>query len=155
MLPCLGVVMLPSGGHHHGGKAWRSRLPGALGVRQLVLWAPEPGNVPGNVRHFGWLRRAPFWCGNRWCRLLGLKPRAATPRTCATMRTCLWHHFKVYGAISKSQSPHPPKSGCGIQSCSRSTKQNYLTCLFMSGQLTYRPHFVTRNTFEQYHNLIP
>ena len=41
----LGVGMLPSGGYHHGAKAWRSRLP--------VLWAPE-GDVPGNVRHFGW-----------------------------------------------------------------------------------------------------
>ena len=33
------------------------------GVRQLVVWAPEgdvPGNVPGSVRHFGWLRRASF-----------------------------------------------------------------------------------------------
>ena len=64
--PCLGVAMLPSGAHHHGGKAWRSRLPGALGVKQLlVLWAPE-GDVPGNVRHFGWLRLARFWCGVRW-----------------------------------------------------------------------------------------
>ena len=24
------------------------------------------GNVLGNVRHFGWLRLAPFWCGIIW-----------------------------------------------------------------------------------------
>ena len=33
MLPCLGVAML-CGGHHHGGKMWRSRLP--VGSELLV-----------------------------------------------------------------------------------------------------------------------
>ena len=27
---------------------------------QLVLWAPE-GDVPGDVRHFGWLHPPRFW----------------------------------------------------------------------------------------------
>ena len=59
-----------------------------LGALQVSLararQPPEndvPGNVPGDVRHFGWLRLAPFWYGIRWQLFYG-RPKATCQATC-------------------------------------------------------------------------
>ena len=51
----------------------------------------------GDVRHFGWLRLAPFWCGNTWCRLPALKPSAATLRRPGLPRAALSLAFNHCG----------------------------------------------------------